>query len=163
MTPKETPGQGSDCALSQKEQFRRQINETFPDMPLNEKEETVDQIMEITERYGEMRLMTIGDVVIKTVAKRMGRKVEMVVRDEAGNLVGTSSTQAEAQTKALSEKLAAVQVEIDGICALREATMKAMKLDYRGNLVNQNLASFNMGAMLGMATKARAVLTDKKG
>lgn len=46
---------------------RRKVDELIPEMPLDERENLVEQVLWAVREYGVLRIMTIGDVVTKVV------------------------------------------------------------------------------------------------
>ncbi len=45
------------------EPYRAKLREMMPKMPLNDQEEVINQIAEVLEQYGAIRIMMIGQVV----------------------------------------------------------------------------------------------------
>lgn len=56
-----------------KDAIREMVREMFPTIPLPEQEEVTDQTIEVVQKYGVVRAMTIGEVVVRLVEGACGR------------------------------------------------------------------------------------------
>lgn len=58
-----------------KGEVRQELYKMMPEMPLEDREEILDETMEAVEKYGAIRLITMGEVAVRMVKSDLARNV----------------------------------------------------------------------------------------